>query len=162
MNIRNVKTGLLIVFGFCLFNLNAQETPLPSGGEANGTGGSVSYSIGQLVYSMNTGANGSLVQGVQQPYEISVVSGIMQTKGINLECVVYPNPATDYLILSIENTSSVSMTYQLYDTDGRMITKDKIIASKTEIKTDNLTQGNYLLRVINNVQVIKTFKIIKR
>ena len=79
--------------------LNAQETIPASGGEASGSGGSVSYTIGQLVYSTITGTNdNSIAQGVQQPYEISIVSGIAEADEINLKILAYPNPVTDFLI----------------------------------------------------------------
>ncbi|MCB0409870.1 MAG: hypothetical protein KDD29_06595, partial [Flavobacteriales bacterium] len=50
----------------------AQENTVSSGGDALGVGGSASYSVGQVVYTTHTGVNGSIAQGVQQPYEISV------------------------------------------------------------------------------------------
>ena len=56
--------------------LHAQESPTAAGGEATGTGGTSSYSVGQVVYTTATGTNGSLAQGVQQPYEISVTNSI--------------------------------------------------------------------------------------
>jgi hypothetical protein len=46
--------------------------PPQAGGEATGSGGSVSYSVGQVVYTTNTGINGSVAQGVQQPYEFQM------------------------------------------------------------------------------------------
>ena len=64
---------LLLVIG--LTRLQAQETIPAIGGNASGSGGSVSYSVGQAVYTTNTGTNGSVPQGVQQPFEISVETG---------------------------------------------------------------------------------------
>ena len=46
---------------------NAQQAYLTAGGNINGAGGSVSYSVGQTAYMFNTGANGNVQQGVQQP-----------------------------------------------------------------------------------------------
>ena len=47
------------------------------------------------------GINGSAAQGVQQPYEISVVTAVEKALDISLEMVVYPNPATDFI--KVEN-----------------------------------------------------------
>lgn len=70
--------GCLLVIPICLFGLtpiNAQETVLSSGGNATG-GGSVSYSVGQIVYNAYPGTNdNSEAQGVQQPYESSIETG---------------------------------------------------------------------------------------
>ena len=71
---------LIVIVGFPLI---AQEAIPAAGSNAIGSGGSVSYSVGQVVYTINTGTNGSVAEGVQQPYEISVVVGIEQAKDIN-------------------------------------------------------------------------------
>src|SRR6056297_978638 len=73
------KTVILIamlLFGPGLTGANAQQAMPASGGDASGSGGFVSYSVGQVVYTTHTGANGSVAQGVQQTYEIAVESGI--------------------------------------------------------------------------------------
>ncbi|MBV1889111.1 MAG: HYR domain-containing protein, partial [Proteobacteria bacterium] len=46
--------------------ISAQESINVSGGDATGTGGSSSYSVGQVFYTTNVGATGSVAQGVQQ------------------------------------------------------------------------------------------------
>jgi len=43
----------------------AQENRVASGGKATRSGGTVSYSMGKVVYAINTGRNGSVSQGVQ-------------------------------------------------------------------------------------------------
>lgn len=151
----------MLLFGIGLTGLQAQETNPTTGGETSGSGGTISYSVGQVVYTTNTGTDGSVAQGVQQPYEISVVSGIEQATGINIECIVYPNPVTDYLQLKIEDYQFDNLMYQLFDTDGKMIKTEKIITAQTKINTENIVQGNYLLRIVDNDKAIKTFKVIK-
>jgi hypothetical protein len=64
--------------------LQAQEDIPATGGDASGSGGLVSYSIGQVVYITNTGTNSSEAQGVQQPYDISVANGMEESMGITL------------------------------------------------------------------------------
>jgi len=140
--------------------LHAQESPTATGGEATGTGGTASYSVGQVVYTTNTGTNGSVAQGVQQPYEISTTVGINETT-INLELSVYPNPTTDYIQLKVESEKVKSLTFQLIDLQGKVITNKKITASNTTIKMEELPKAIYFLNVTKNNQVIKTFKIIK-
>ncbi|HET9057008.1 MAG TPA: hypothetical protein VFN30_09205, partial [Chitinophagaceae bacterium] len=55
--------------------VNAQEAATATGGDGLGSGGSVAYSIGQVVYATNVDASGSTAQGVQQPYA-NIVTGI--------------------------------------------------------------------------------------
>jgi hypothetical protein len=98
------KIPILVIaflFGAGRIVLQAQETVPVSGGNATGTGGTASYTVGQIVNITNIGTTGSSVQGVQQPYEISVVTGIDDALGISIEMVVYPNPSTDFLKLKV-------------------------------------------------------------
>ena len=141
-----------------LGGLHAQENAVTTGGEATGAGGTASYSVGQVVYTTNTGTNGSVAQGVQQPYEISTTVGINETS-INLELSVYPNPTTDYWTLKVEDNTELN--YQLYDNQGKIIENKKVTANSTTISMEALPKSIYFLNVTDNKQVVKTFKIIK-
>ena len=83
--------------------LFGQQAVVTAGAEATGTGGTVSYSVGQVVYQTHASTSGSVAEGVQQPYEISVLSSTKDVAGISLTCSVYPNPTADYLTLKVEN-----------------------------------------------------------
>ncbi len=165
-----LKLSVIVLFGALLPNIQAQQAITATGGNASGSGGSASYTVGQVVYSANAATNGySVAHGVQQPFEISVVTGIEQMD-INLECAVYPNPTTNYLILKIDDnmvqamhaSPQQSLLYQLFDTNGKMVTTEKIMTAETKIKTGKLVQGSYLLQIIGNNKTVKTFKIIKQ
>jgi hypothetical protein len=94
---------LLLFLGIATSGLYAQEALPGTGGEASGAGGTVSYTVGQVLYSTYTDGTNSEAQGVQQPYEISIVLGLEEATGIQLSCQVYPNPSTNYLVLEVEN-----------------------------------------------------------
>jgi len=124
----------------------------------------VSYTVGQVVYTTNTGTNGSVAQGVQQPFEISVVTGIEEAKGITLQCSAYPNPTTDFLTLKVDASTSLSiqsMEYQLFDINGKLLENKKVEDDETSIVMSNLVPATYFLKIIQNNKEIKTFKIIK-
>ncbi len=48
--------------------VNAQSSPVSSGGQAIGSGGTASYSLGEVVYTSHSSTNGYLIEGVQQAY----------------------------------------------------------------------------------------------
>jgi hypothetical protein len=156
-------TKLLIAL--CLFGyettLQAQNTIPATGGNATGAGGTVSYTIGQIVYTTISGTTGIITQGVQQPFEISVVTGIEEAKDIILEISVYPNPATGYVKLKVGNYDSDNLSYRLYNIDGKPLQGNKIEGNETLIQLKNLVSGTYLLKVIDHNKELKTFKIIK-
>ena len=136
-----------ILIALCLSGywttMQAQSTIPATGGNASGSGGSASYSVGQLVYTTNTGTTGSVVQGVQQPYEISVVTGLQEAKGIDLVCSAYPNPATDFVKLKVENYKTDNLTYQLYDISGILLENKKVEGNETNISMSNLVSATY-------------------
>ena len=141
--------------------IQAQIAIPSSGGNATGSGGTASYTFGQVVYTTISGTNGSSAQGVQQPYEISVVTAIEEAKDISLEIVVYPNPATDFIKLKIENFEVQKLRYQLYDINGSLLQDNKIVNNETSIIMSNYMSSTYFLKVTDNNKVVKTFKIIK-
>jgi len=165
MKKRNIRllTALLLIGLGAATSLQAQETVTTAGGEASGSGGTASYTVGQVFYTTQTGTNGNTVaQGVQQPYEISVVTGIEEAKDINLSVSVYPNPATDYLSIKVENYETVNLQYMIFDINGKLLQTVKATGQETKIEINNLVVGNYFVKVLDNKKVIKTFKVIKK
>jgi hypothetical protein len=161
MRQKKLKSGAVILLCFGMFGLQAQQVVTTSGGNASGSGGSASYSVGQVVYTTNGNSNGRVAQGVQQPYEIFIVTGIEEAKGISLEIMVYPNPATDFIKLKIENYDVQNLRYQLYDINARLLQDNKIVGNETDIVMSNYVSATYFLKVTDNNKVVKTFKIIK-
>ncbi len=161
MQNKKVKLSVVLLLITGLTGLKAQEVILSTGGNALGSGGSASYSVGQIVYTTNTGTNGSVAQGVQQPYEISVVTGIEEAKGITLQCSAYPNPTNNDLTLKVENIELSTFNFQLFDINAKLIEAKKIESSETSIVMVNLVPATYFLKIIKNNKEVKTFKIIK-
>lgn len=161
MRHKRLKLSAVLLLGFGLTGLHAQESINATGGDASGSGGLASYSVGQVVYTTNTGTTGSVAQGVQQAFEISVVTGIEEAKGINLSVTAYPNPTTDYLTLSIGEFEISNLSFQLYDMSGKLLQNEKITGTQTNIVMSNLLPATYFVKVIAGNQLIKEFKIIK-
>jgi hypothetical protein len=161
MKYRKLKLSIVLFVGLGLTVLHAQETIPATGGSFSGSGGSASYSVGQVVYSTNTGPNGSLAEGVQQPYEISVITAYEEAIGIRLSVSVYPNPTTDYLCLSIDEFDISNLSYQLFDMQGKLLQNEKITDKLTSIVVRNLLPANYILKVIQGQSEVKIFKLNK-
>jgi hypothetical protein len=161
MRHKKLKLSAGLLLGLALTGLQAQESIHATGGNASGSGGSASYSVGQVVYTTNTGTSGSVAQGVQQPYEISVVTGLEEAKGINLSVSAYPNPTTDYLTLEVKEFDYSNLHFQLYDMSGKLLQSEKITGNQTSIVMSNLVPATYFVKVIQNNKEVKTFKVIK-
>jgi len=151
----------LLLFSIGSTGVSAQCTITASGGDASGTGGTVNYSVGQIVYTIIDNSSGSVTQGVQQPYEISVISGFEAAKEITFEFVVYPNPVADCIKLVIKNFDTDNLGFLLFDMSGSLLLKSEIKSIETDINMGNYLPATYLLKVIQGRKEIKTFKIIK-
>ena len=161
MRHKRLKLSAVLLLGLGLTGLQAQTSINATGSNASGSGGSVSYSVGQVVYTTHTGTSGSVAEGVQQPYEISVVTGLEEAQSINLSVTAYPNPTTDYLTLRIDEFEISNLSFQLYDMNGKLLQNEKITGNQTSIVMSNLLPATYFVKVIQGNKEVKTFKIIK-
>jgi hypothetical protein len=139
----------------------AQQTISTTGGEAAGSEGTASYSVGQIAFTTYFETNGSASQGVQQPYEISVALGTGDAKGIQVLFSVLPNPTSDFVILHIEDYDFSLLSFLLCDETGKILVSGKISEPDTKIEVGNLPPTLYFLKIFNNKQTIKSFKIVK-
>tara|TARA_R110000850_G_scaffold105211_1_gene216120 strand:- start:819 stop:1289 length:471 start_codon:yes stop_codon:yes gene_type:complete len=138
----------------------SQQSIPATGGDATGSGGSSSYTVGQLVYTTSTGG-GSVIQGVQQSIELFTLSNPELTT-VNLSVVIYPNPTSDYVMLKISDTALYNLSYHLVDINGKAISDGSLTNGDTQINMQQLAVGMYILKVSQNNQELKTFKIIKK
>ncbi len=161
MRHKRLKLSAVLLLGLGLTGLQAQTSANATAGDALGSGRSASYSVGQVVYTTNTGTNGSVAQGVQQAFEISVVTGLEEAKGINLSVSAYPNPTTDYLTLEVKDVELLNLHFQMYDMNGKLLQNEKITGNQTSIVMSNLVPATYFVKVIQGNKEFKTFKIIK-
>lgn len=157
-----LKWIALLQLSFSIIGIQAQKAIPVSGGKASGSGGSISYSVGQTVYTTNTSPEGYVIQGVQQPYEISVMTGNYESKGINLEFSVFPNPSTEFVSLKIQNYKVEKLSYELYDVNGKLLESNQIQSSETKIVMTKYIRSAYFLKIRDNKAAVKEFKIIKK
>lgn len=157
--ITNKKLCASVLLAFSLTATYAQQAATATGGDASGTGGSAAYSVGQIDYTTSMGTTVSVAEGVQQPYEISISTGLSET-GINLNLHMFPNPATTFLMLQVEQYDK-ALSYQLFDIGGKLMESNIIATNSTTIKMEHYADATYFLKVFSNNLEVKTFKIIK-
>jgi hypothetical protein len=156
------KSKLTLLFSLCICvgSVYGQESSNTSGGNAAGSGGTVSYSIGQVAYTYESGANGNSNQGVQQPYDIYTVG--INKEDIAISLTAFPNPTTDILTLQFDEFTTQHASFQLVDQVGKIIQEQKISNVSTTLDLSNVVSGIYYLSINSESKNIKTFKIIKK
>lgn len=153
-----VSIALILLFSASTL---AQQALKSGGGDATGTGGSAGFTVGQIFYTTENGEGGSFAQGVQQPYEIWVVTSSDDFGEIYLTTTVYPNSTLHVLNLKIEGVDFENVHYQLYDLNGRLLKSDKVSSSVTRLDMSQLEASTYFLIVHHHNREIKSFKILK-
>ena len=157
-----INNSLFFLAFLLTFSVNAQtshQVLSATGGDASGTGGSVAYSVGQIVYTTSTGTTGSVAQGVEQAYEIYSV-GIKET-ALNISLSIFPNPTSDFLTIKVEVYNNEALSYHLIDEQGKSVLNEQITNQDTQVAMSTLASGIYFINVLQANKKIQTFKIIK-
>ena len=157
---KHIKIKLSVLLLGIGMTVQAQQATTASGGDASGSGGTAAFSVGQVVYTANTNASGTVSQGVQQPFEIFTL-GVKETE-LNISLKAFPNPTLDNLTLQIRDYNNEKLSYQLYDIQGRLLNNGQIEAQQTNIEMTSLPTAIYFINVVNQEnQKVQSFKIIK-
>lgn len=136
----------------------AQQGVVPLGGEATGGGGTLSYSLGQVGYSVVQGLGGTSGAGVQQPYEYLVlaVENVDQDPAVH----VAPNPAAEGVQLTFEKLPDPGALYLVLDAAGQVVRTATITGTTMHIPLADLPPALYLLRITGSSP--STFQLIKQ
>ena len=160
MKQKPLKLFALFLLYISFTSLYAQESTNVSGGTAIGNGGTLSYSVGQTICAFQSDTMCSVAQGVQQPFEIQVVTGVDRPE-IKLGIAAYPNPTTDYLTLKIENMDYSNLVYRVFNAHGQLLEQKNVDNYEMQISMQHLVAATYFIRVSKDHQTLKNFKILK-
>ena len=160
-----LKQILVCAFSVACMGTYAQSGFVSAGADGANENGSVSYSVGQIVYQSDESSDGSvsLTQGLQQPYTISSLplpDGLQEISSIQL--AAYPNPTSDVLNISIEGTECDGLTFTVSDVKARRQMSGDIISENTPIDVRHLLPGVYFVEIQKNKQPVRAFKVVKQ
>lgn len=154
----NYLFSYLLVFPFCAYSQSTEQQIISSSGNHYENGNAqLSFTIGELIITTESNATHSLTQGFQQTnWNFVGLEDHAPTIIIN----VFPNPLTDQI--NIKTDDFEGMSYNLYDTNGKLIFEGKLEKSVTQVDTQNINPASYSLVIKGKEQEnLKTFKLIK-
>ena len=126
------------------------------------TTSSISVSPGQTTTYTVTGTNAcgtATATIVQSVFTCTGIQDLTTTGEVN----IYPNPANDYINITIPaSLTSVNTTIEVTDALGKVIMKHLLTEDTTTLNTDILNEGVYFFKVSSNNQIIKIGKVLKR
>lgn len=157
-----MRFELIIVLSVFSTLAYSQKGPVAAGGNATGAGGSVSYSIGQIDYIAPTGSGGNSNEGLQQPYELFVVSSTsINENEKSVSITVFPNPTSHSVLIDFKNSDFKNHSYKITDAQGKLISENKIIENTSTINVSEFNSGIYFISILNSNSELKTYKLIK-
>ncbi len=161
-----IMKNLIFFLVSCVpFILQAQQGFVVTGGDAAETGGSVSYSIGQVFYKTHLGTETSIVEGLQQPYEIYSITFIEDTDSVELVVSVFPNPVMNTLYVTVKEAGNVfpyELSCRIFDMHGLPVIHRKVFKREAAIDMAYLPPGIYVLKILAGERQVMVFKIIKK
>ena len=80
------------------------------------------------------------------------ITNVEENLAYESDCVIYPNPAKDFV--KIDGTEAAEV--QVYNALGQLV---KTVRNSNEINVSNLTEGVYLLRIMDAKGVSQTERI---
>ena len=83
----------------------------------------------------------------------------------NFELKVYPNPATEYIWISLESEEIKDALIEIFDLEGKVVYSNQwnFVNGPNQVMLNNMGSSQYILRISDKSgQVLQTFKLIKR
>ena len=158
---RYITSTLALLFLSGIISIKAQSGFLCMGGNISQPNGSITYSVGQCLFNQINGFNYNLIQGLQQPYEISNIVLIWENSLNQINVTIFPNPVSDFLYINANSSSCDNLQYCIYDLQSRLLESGSILSSSPSIDMSVYTPAVYFLFVSNGNEIIASFKVTK-
>ena len=155
------KQFLLFLLSFFFGgSLIAQQNTVGAGGEASGSGGTVSYTVGQIDYSAQSGTNGTVTQGVQQPLLVGTNNLVENAKVFSV--VLYPNPTLAELHVDLKEVSLDQLNYVLIDATGKQVHTAEVSGKEFTINMIDMSRGSYFLNFVQQGEIVGSYQVVKK
>jgi len=158
------KIGLLLFSLLCVWKLNAQvlypEVMSCFGGSAQNATVHLTFTAGEPLYTTVENTNNILTQGFNQTVFVSTqTTNIKEVEGYTLK--VFPNPTQNIVNVEWQTEKTRALTLQITDMQGKTLLRRKTTNTSEQLDISAFADGLYILKISDNRQVIKTFKVQK-
>jgi hypothetical protein len=143
-----------------IYSALAQEAVTSTGANASGSGGTLSYTIGLVVYTTNINVSGNSAQGVQHAFEIFTIG----TEDIlfGYDITAYPNPSSGEISIKISSEKQRELKFSIYDLKGRIIRSGNLHEDITRVDLSDIPNAPYQLIIQDDLNKrVKTFRLVK-
>ena len=144
----------------CYTAVYSQQVVSTAGLTSQTASGGISYTIGECVTETFSTSNTTLTQGFQQAK--LTITGINGISNLGYTITAFPNPASDFVKLSVSDNKVKDLRYALYDMNGKVISFKQLENAEMLIPFSDVSPASYILKVFSGQQEVKSFKIIKQ
>ena len=152
-----------ITFAFILLFISqisfSQNSLVSGGGEGSGSGGSVSFSMGQVGFQPFENSLLKISPGVQQPFELFLLS-FDEAMYSSDKFKAFPNPA--YELINLETPLTGEINFLVFDEQGKSVASGKSNESTFSFHCKNLPSGIYTMSLDNTSGNPTIIKFVKR
>jgi hypothetical protein len=127
--------------------------------------GSLTFTVGELVVLTQTDNDGNTLGSGFTSGAVLTTASIQEPNASLINVKVYPNPTTDLVTVSIQETKLAQVVLEIVDANGKIISTEKYagISNNIGISTSLWVSGNYILNLKDSRnQVLGSYKIIKQ
>lgn len=132
-----------------------------AGTYATSSGGSMAWTIGEVMTETYAGTNNYFTQGFHQPDSVTVT--VVPHYSFST-ISVYPNPTSGIFFIDLPSATG-NYSIELFDAQGKLVKKENVpsgIQQLHKIAIDDLANGIYLLNITNHqANIFNFFKINK-
>lgn len=161
-----MKYLIIILFFLAGTSLKAQSLEkqvIGSAGSTSTAGGFVlSATVGELAVETKTGSF-ALTEGYHQAFVAESVA--IKNISIDVDYSLYPNPSSDFIIITLDISENISGKMKIINTLGKIVVENENFAG-TEIENkfdiSHLTNGVYFLNIAFENKETKQISFIKK
>lgn len=159
---KTIKICLLIYFIISIFSLKISNCQISFNSLGNTVENetNVAYSVGQVFYTSSFMDYGSVLNGVQQAYEIYLIyeDELMEEISVN----IFPNPSLDNLTIQVNTSNKGIYYYHIIDANGKVLEKGIIENELTSVNINNFISSVYFISIMDiENKIIQTLKFVK-
>jgi hypothetical protein len=138
---------------------NAQEVITPSAGYFEAPSISLNWTIGEIAVETYINDDIILTQGFNQAN--IVITSATEELLTDISIMVYPNPVQNILTIKVWTDHPNRLKAKVYDLAGTTLISENINQGSTQIDIGSLAPSDYILKICDNKQVIKSLVFLK-
>jgi len=161
LTLKKILPAIFILLFTCLSSLSlfSQEIICSSGNQEIYADGSLSWTLGENVIETFQNSTTILTQGFQQSK--LYITAVAKIPDLDLIITIFPNPASDVITVQVTKPENKMLRIVVFDLQGKPLLENKLDNNLTQISLKQLAPSSYIVKVYDNSQEIRVFKIIK-